>query len=106
MLNEGRRMSVEETGFERVGRLLAEVWRDDEPGAASSDGTPLPPPPRGYEILGRLGEGGMGSVWRARQLATRRLVALKLMHAGALGGARARARFEREVELTARLEHP
>ena len=60
----------------------------------------------GYEITGQLGEGGMGVVWRAVQLSTGRAVALKLLGAAAFGSQKARARFEREVELTARLEHP
>ncbi|MBN1343008.1 MAG: protein kinase [Phycisphaerae bacterium] len=60
----------------------------------------------GYEIAGHLGEGGMGSVWRAVQLSTRRQVALKLLGVGVFGSDKARARFQREVELTARLSHP
>jgi len=60
----------------------------------------------GYEIIGRLGEGGMGVVWQAVQLSTKREVALKLLPAGQFGSAKAQRRFEREVELTARLEHP
>jgi serine/threonine protein kinase len=60
----------------------------------------------GYEILGPLGEGGMGIVWRAVQLSTRRPVALKLLRAGGFASSKARLRFEREVELAARLEHP
>ena len=60
----------------------------------------------GYRASGRLGEGGMGVVWRAVQLATKREVALKVMGAAALGSDRARRRFEREVELSARLDHP
>ncbi|MEM9415026.1 MAG: serine/threonine-protein kinase [Planctomycetota bacterium] len=60
----------------------------------------------GYHITGRLGEGGMGVVWRAIQLATHRRVALKVMGAGMFGSEQARRRFEREVELAARLEHP
>src|SRR4051812_29648655 len=60
----------------------------------------------GYDITGRLGEGGMGTVWRAVQLSTRRVVALKLMGASSLGSPKARRRFEREVELAAQLEHP
>ena len=60
----------------------------------------------GYEVVGRLGQGGMGVVWRAVQLSTRREVALKLLAAGAFASDKARARFEREVELAARLEHP
>jgi tetratricopeptide (TPR) repeat protein len=60
----------------------------------------------GYEILGRLGEGGMGVVWKALQLSTRREVALKFLAAGAFATDKARHRFEREVELAAGLEHP
>ena len=65
-----------------------------------------PPQIEGYEILGPLGEGGMGIVWRAVQLSTRRPVALKLLRAGGFASLKARLRFEREVELAARLEHP
>jgi len=65
-----------------------------------------PPQIEGYEILGPLGEGGMGIVWRAVQLSTRRPVALKLLLAGGFASPKARLRFEREVELAARLEHP
>jgi len=43
------------------------------------------PEVQGYEILGRLGQGGMGTVWRAVQLSTRREVALKLLGAGVFG---------------------
>jgi tetratricopeptide (TPR) repeat protein len=59
----------------------------------------------GYQVEDRLGEGGMGTVWRAVQSSTRRLVALKLLSRGAFSE-QARLRFDREVELTARLEHP
>lgn len=60
----------------------------------------------GYEITGRLGEGGMGVVWRATQLSTRRDVALKLLGTSLFGSTRARKRFEREVQVCAGLEHP
>ncbi|MFW6107585.1 MAG: WD40 repeat domain-containing serine/threonine protein kinase [bacterium] len=60
----------------------------------------------GYRVTGRLGEGGMGTVWRAVQLSTRRPVAVKVLGLAAFGSEKARVRFEREVELTARLEHP
>ena len=60
----------------------------------------------GYKTVGRIGEGGMGTVWRAVQLSTDRPVALKLLRAGAFSSQRSRARFEREVKLSARLEHP
>jgi len=60
----------------------------------------------GYSISSRLGEGGMGVVWRAVQLSTRREVALKLMNPISFGSTKARQWFEREIELAARLEHP
>jgi serine/threonine protein kinase/Tfp pilus assembly protein PilF len=66
----------------------------------------VPPQVEGYEILEPQGEGGMGTVWRAVQLSTRREVALKLMTKQAFASENARARFQREVELSARLEHP
>ena len=66
----------------------------------------LAPQIDGYEIIGELGEAGQGSVWRAVQLSTRRQVALKVPRIGLLGSAKALARFEREVELAARLRHP
>jgi tetratricopeptide (TPR) repeat protein len=70
---------------------------------------PLPyesPQIQGYELISRLGSGGMGTVWKAVQTSTHREVALKLMGASAFGSERARVRFDREVELMARLEHP
>ena len=60
----------------------------------------------GYKILEPLGRGGMGMVWRAEQVSTRRQVALKLTISPRMESPRARARFQREVELTARLDHP
>jgi len=60
----------------------------------------------GYKIIEPLGEGGMGMVWRAEQLSTRRQVALKLMVSHRIESPKAQARFQREVELTARLDHP
>lgn len=60
----------------------------------------------GYRIHRLLGEGGMGQVWRATQLCTQREVALKLIHGIRFTSSQNRARFEREIELTARLNHP
>jgi hypothetical protein len=60
----------------------------------------------GYEILGRLGQGGMGSVWRARDLSTKREVAIKFLRRHWFDSEKAKGRFEREVALAAQLTHP
>ena len=60
----------------------------------------------GYEILAELGRGGMGIVLKARQLNLNRLVAVKMMLAGADADISERGRFRTEAEVAARLRHP
>jgi eukaryotic-like serine/threonine-protein kinase len=60
----------------------------------------------GYEILGELGRGGMGVVYRARQIKLKRVVAIKMILAGAHAGKAAAERFQREAEAIARVHHP
>jgi hypothetical protein len=61
---------------------------------------------RGYQIKRQIGEGATGTVWEAVQLGTDRRVALKILRPRLLESPRACSRFEREVRLAARLEHP
>jgi hypothetical protein len=67
---------------------------------------PVPRLP-GYEVIGELGHGGMGIVYKARDLHfQQRLVAIKMIRAGANPGPELLARFRAEAEALARLQHP
>jgi eukaryotic-like serine/threonine-protein kinase len=59
-----------------------------------------------FELRERLGEGGMGTVYRARQRSLDREVALKLLSAGPWASEDFIARFKREARQAARLQHP
>ncbi len=89
--------------------------RCEEAGVAQcpSDGTalrPVPSVPRTvdnkYRIEQLLGRGGMGAVYRARDMRLDRLVALKVVRAELLNDPEARRRFRREAQIVARLQHP
>jgi len=81
--------------------------------ACPTDGSPLRPVPyvprtidNKYRLEQLLGRGGMGAVYRARDMRLDRLVAVKVVRAERLGDVEARRRFRREAQIVARLQHP
>jgi len=59
-----------------------------------------------YELLEKVGAGGMGAVWRARDTVLKRTVALKLLPRHRAGDSRFITRFRREATLASRIQHP
>jgi len=59
-----------------------------------------------YEIVSRIGAGGMGEVWRANDTRLGRGVAIKILPAAFAGNAQWKVRFEREAKAIAHLSHP
>ena len=75
-----------------------------EPTSASPGGPPILADR--YVILGMLGAGGMGNVYKARDLELEELVALKVLRPELVGAPGVLDRFRREVKLARRVTHP
>jgi serine/threonine-protein kinase len=83
----------------------AQSPEDQERGSRASAAEPGVSVP-GYEVLGLLGKGGMGVVYKARHLRLNRVVALKMVLGGAHATPDQLARFLSEAEALAALQHP
>jgi len=81
---------------------LRQFANGEEPGPALAAGTRLGP----YEIVSRIGAGGMGEVYRARDTRLNRTVAIKILLASYLDSDAARKRFEHEARALSSLNHP
>lgn len=101
--DRARQLLAEKLGIEpsrELQELHGRVLRQEE--SLRPPGGPL----RGYRLLGKVGEGALGAVFRAIQPQVEREVAVKSIHAGLANEPDFVRRFEREAQLVARLEHP
>src|SRR5262249_35164595 len=98
-------LAAELTAFfadqEKLGPLLSPLRQ-----LAPVPAAPAPTRLGDYEILAEIGRGGMGVVYRARQVSLNRLVAVKLLRDRALATPAERERFRQEAESAAQLDHP
>jgi tetratricopeptide (TPR) repeat protein/tRNA A-37 threonylcarbamoyl transferase component Bud32 len=99
--------------------LQAARWMDELPEKSTPKEGPITVPAKsqterpspsadiaGYELLEVLGQGGMGIVYKARQVRLNRLVALKMIRAGEHATRRELARFRTEAQAVAQIQHP
>ena len=91
-----------ETASPAKADALPESAQDPGGMASTASGAVVP----GYEILGELGRGGMGVVYKARHCHLGKLVALKLLPASSQSSREAAVRFQREIKAVGALDHP
>src|SRR6185369_4164252 len=103
-------------GIERVAAIPVEarLVREEliptvafSPVPSSADQTSFPSETiREYKLLAKLGEGGMGAVYKALHTRLDKVVALKVLPEGRIRDAGSVARFQREMKAVGRLDHP
>src|SRR5205807_3000823 len=98
--------------LDRMDRVASPLRIADElaaTGAVEANGHTVLPTVRyfgDYELLEEIARGGMGIVYKARQVSLNRLVALKMILAGSFASSREVQRFRAEAEAAANLDHP
>ncbi|MBN1672006.1 MAG: protein kinase [Kiritimatiellae bacterium] len=109
---------MNEKNSEEATRFVsAEARKDAAAGGADTPPPEAPAPPAreeedalchipGYEILGKLGEGAMGAVYKARQISLDRIVAMKTLPPLLAANPSFIDRFENEAKVAAKLKHP
>jgi WD40 repeat protein/serine/threonine protein kinase len=102
---ECRRLEADAKAI-RIDQASAASFLPTQPAGELANDPPVPGQLGQYELLERLGKGGMGVVYKARQPNLNRLVALKRIRSGAHASAEELARFHTEATDLARLRHP
>ena len=98
--------------LDRMDRVASPLRMDAPPDATSDLGESTPATPirvryfGDYELIEEIARGGMGIVYKARQVSLNRIVALKMVLKGALATPRDVSRFRAEAEAVANLDHP
>lgn len=95
--------------LDRMDRVAAPLKLDDPDATGDATSPPIGATLRyfgDYELLETIAKGGMGIVYKARQVSLNRVVALKMILAGTFATARERERFRSEAENAASLDHP
>ena len=97
----------QESEFRRAMEFVRQIGGEFDP---ATDGSPAEAPGLGrlreYELLEKLGEGGMGAVYKARHVRLNKIVAVKVLPRDRMSTPQAVARFEREMLAVGNLDHP